>query len=327
MRALLAAAALLLPGVAQAHPAEPLRIWGNPAMLGLAERWAEAYRQLHPDVTFEFQMKGSDSAIHGLVSGAADLALMGRENDGVDDNGFARPKGYPVTRIEIANGSLSAAGKSDAVAVLVARDNPLSRLSQAQLGQILTCGVGAPPALRTWGQLGLRGARAARPIRVYAYDFSSRTGRWIQDRVAGRDRRMCWDRIAEFSDARRLDGTLEPAAERIGAAAQRDPDALVIANPALAGEGLRLVPLAATSTAEAVLPSEATVIDRSYPLARRAFAYVDRRPGQPLPPRLKAFVQFALSPAGQALVVQDRGYLPLAAPIAAAQAHILDDPQ
>jgi len=323
--AILALTCAPLAAEAPAPAAPPLRIWGTPAMLGLAERWAEAFRARHPEVRFEFRMKGSDSAIHGLTGGVADLALMGRENDEVDDNGFARPKTYPATRIEVANGSLAAVGKSPALAVLVPEGNPLRSLSVAQLGRILSCGVGGPRPIRTWGELGLKGAWAARPVRVYAPDLASRTGRWLQDQVAGKERRMCWDRIVELDDARRLDGTIENAAERVGKAARADPAALAIADAGQAFDGLRVVGLAAGAGAPPRFPTRETIAARAYPLQRAVYAFVDRKPGTPLPPVLAAFLRFVLSPEGQAQVRAEGDYIPLDAKTADAQAKIVEE--
>lgn len=321
MRMLPALLALLLPCAAQAHDA-PIRIWGNPAMLGIAQRWAEVFRRMHPQARFEFAMKGSDSAIHGLTGGVADLAFMGRVNDAVDDNGFSRPMQYAVTRIEIANGSLSIPGKSDAIAVLVDEANPLQSLTLAQLTAILDCGGRVMPAL-TWGDLGLKGDWERMPISIRSYDFSTRSGVWLQNRAMRGDRRMCWDRIAEYGDARELDGTVTPAAVRVGASARGDRAVLAIANPAQAVDGLRLVPIA-DGNAPAVSPSTATVIARTYPLARRAYAFYARKPGTTLEPRVAAFLRFVLSVKGQALLADDRGYLPLAPADAAEQLAIVE---
>lgn len=320
MRMLLAAALLSAPVAAPAQE-QVIRIWGTPAMRGIAERWAEAYQKRQPGIRFEWMMKGSDTAIHGLLGGAADIALMGRANDIVDDNGFSRPKEYHATRIEIATGAVAAPGKSDAIALLVHRDNPLQSLSMEQLARIVDCGD-QPRPIATWGDLGLKGEWASRPIRVHAYDFSTRTGRWFQDRVTDKDRRMCWDRIVEYEDVRRLDGTIAGAADRAGEGGRRDRGALVIANGAQAWGGLRA--LALSDGGAAVLPTKATVADRSYPLARRAYAFVDRAPGKALAPHVKAFLQFALSPDGQALLEADHGYLPLDPRTAAAQGAILE---
>ena len=260
MRWLIALAALALtPGMARAQDAV-IRIWGHPALLGLAERWAEAHAKTHPGIRFEFAMKGSDSAIHGLVGGVADIALMGRENDVVDDNGFARPRQYPATRIEIATGSVSTPGKSDAVAVLVNADNPLASLTLDQLAHVLDCGDQAQPIAR-WGELGLTGEWSDAPVRVHSYDFATRTGIWLQNRIMAKDRRMCWDRITEYADQRRLDGTIAKAADRAGNGARGDRHALVIANVAQAHGGLKL--LAVSGGGPPVLPSRATVQARA----------------------------------------------------------------
>jgi phosphate transport system substrate-binding protein len=320
MRRLILAALLLLPAAVQGQ--EPvIRIWGTPALLGVAERWAEAYERQRPGTRFEFRMRGSDSAIHGLVGGVADIALMGRANDIVDDNGFSRPKEYHATRIEVATGALSAPGKSDAIALLVAADNPLGALSLDQLARILDCGDQSRP-IATWGDLGLTGEWADKPIHVHGYDFATRTGLWLQDRVTAGDRRMCWDRIVEYADHRRLDGTVAAAADRVGEGGRRDRHALVIANAGQAWGGLRL--LALGDGGEAVLPTRASVAARTYPLTRRVHAFVDRAPGKPLAPHIRDFLRFALSAEGQRLVAADGDYLPLDGRVADAQLKILE---
>ncbi|MDB5694801.1 MAG: hypothetical protein JWN21_344 [Sphingomonas bacterium] len=316
-------AAVLLASATRAEPAvAPIRIWGTPALLGVAEAWATAYRKAHPDARIEFHMKGSDSAIHGLTGGVADVALLGRENDIVDDNGFSRPKEYAATRIEIATGSLSEPGKSDAIAVLVARDNPIRSLTLDQLSRILDCGD-QPRAITTWGQLGAGGSWRHGPIRIHSYDLATRTGAWLQKRVTGNDRRMCWDRIVEYRDRHRLDGTVAKAADRIGEGARGDRFALAIANPAQAVDGLKLVALA-DGDGEAVSPTRDSVAARRYPLARRAFAFLARKPGAPLAPHVLAFLRFVLSEQGQMLVAET-GYLPLSRDIARAQLGKLED--
>jgi phosphate transport system substrate-binding protein len=291
---------------------QTIRIWGPPTMAGIAQRWAEAYRQVHPEVAFELVMKGSDVAVPGLYSGKADIALMGRENDEVDDNGFSRPMGYPLARIAITSGSLATPGKSDAIAVLVPKGNPLSGLTVAELGRVMDCGTDARlRPLRTWGDLGLNGRWADKPIHVYAYDMGSRTGRFVQHVATGDRRRMCWDRLKEYADARRLDGTIESAAERIGASARQDPYALAIANEAQASEGLKLVAISRSASEQFVLPSASSIADGSYPLARRTYAFFKHKPGSKIDPKVISFLRFVLGRTGQSLLAEDRGYLPL----------------
>ena len=320
---ILAGLALL---AASAAP-QTIHIWGPPAMAGIAGRWADAYRSTHPDTSFEFVMEGSDTAVPGLYSGRADIALMGREDEDVDDNGFSRPMGYPLTRIAITNGSLSTPGKSDAIAVLVARGNPLAGLTLAELGRILDCSADAGQApIRKWGELGLKGRWAERPIHIYTYDMSSRTGVFVQHVAAGDRRRMCWDRLNEYGDARRLDGRIEAAADRIGAAAQRDPDALAIANVVQAVGGLKLVAVSQGQGKPSVLPTAVSIMAGSYPLGRRTYAFIRHKPRSPIDPKVASFLRFVLSPTGQSLLAEDRGYLPLDPGSAAVSRAMLETP-
>ena len=51
--------------------------------------------------------------------------------------------------------------------------------------------------------------------------------------------------------------------------------------------------------------------DQTYPLARRTYAFISRRPGTATNPKLASFLRYVLSAAGQSLLQNDRGYLPL----------------
>jgi phosphate transport system substrate-binding protein len=55
-----------------------------------------------------------------------------------------------------------------------------------------------------------------------------------------------------------------------------------------------------------VLPSIASVHDKTYPISRPMFMYT---PGEP-PAHVKAYIEWVLSPAGQKIVEQT-GYVPL----------------
>lgn len=321
-RMLLAGLFMAAPSCAWAEPAE-IRIWGTPAMQALAQDWADAYRAEHPDVTFAFGMAGSDSAIHGLVGDAADIALMGRENDVVDDNGFNRPKQYPAVRLEVATGSVSTPGKSEAIAVLVHPENPLTGLTVGQLANIIDCGDNSA-TLSSWRSLGLDGEWADAPIRVHAYDFATRTGRWLQDRIADSYRRMCWDRISEYANTRLLDGTVAKAADMAGRGAIGDRYALVIANAGQAFRGLKPVAVA-PEWGDAVLPTRESVQARTYPLFRPVFAFVDKQPGKNLPAHVEAFLRFVLSKKGQTVVDREGDYLPLGSAVRQAQLDKLEN--
>jgi phosphate transport system substrate-binding protein len=73
---------------------------------------------------------------------------------------------------------------------------------------------------------------------------------------------------------------------------------------------LKVLRIAADGGTEAVYPSSTTVNDGSYPIARGLFYYTDGDPATHLNPAVRTFIEFALSPAGQA-IGEDLGFLPV----------------
>ena len=72
------------------------------------------------------------------------------------------------------------------------------------------------------------------------------------------------------------------------------------------------------------MPSKETFRDRTYPLVRNIYIYVNRKPGTPLDPKLKEFLRYMLSRDGQEVVEKNGSYLPLTAAIVNEQLKRLD---
>lgn len=300
-------------------PGDVLRIWGPKAMSAVVGLWARGFHRLHPEISVQPQLMGSDTAIPGLYSGLAQIALMGRRDDVTDDNGFSRPKGYLFERLRVMAGSLDTQGESPALAILVSAGNPLSRLTLAQLAAIARCGCSQMRGgIGTWGQLGARGSWAHRPVHLYIIDAASGTGRYFLRVVLGGARALDWNRVSEFHDHRSADGTFEPAAAQTAAALRRDPYGIAISTIRYQGGGLKAIAIATATGGPYLLPDRGSITSRAYPLARSAYAFVDRRPGQALAPSIAAFLEYILSARGQADISRADAYLPLD-PGAAAQ--------
>lgn len=299
-------------------PARVLRIWGPEAMSSVVRLWARDFQRLHPDIRVQAQLMGSDTAIPGLYSGLVQIALMGRRDDGTDDNGFSRPKGYRFERLRVMAGSLAAQDQSPALAILVSAGNPLSRMTVGQLAATARCDCSqAPRNISTWGQLGAPGSWVHRPVHLYIVDVQSGTGRYFVRAVLGGSRALDWNRVSEFHDRRRPDGTFEPAAAQTAAALRRDPYGIAVSTLQYQGRGLKVVALAKGPSGPFVLPDRPSIASGTYPLARSAYAFVDRRPGQSLAPDVKAFLEYILGTDGQADIARADAYLPLDPGVAA----------
>jgi phosphate transport system substrate-binding protein len=331
MRALLAALALAC-ATAAAQPAGSLpdyvpqtqvtgaiRSWGSTHMASLLARWQEGFRKHQPNVVFVDTLKGTASAQFGLQVNVADIALSGREIYPYEYYGiYRRSQLYPL-ELEVATGSLDVRGKSTAIGVFVHRDNPLARLTLAQLDGIFgaersggwvkivwdeSSARGPEGDIRTWDQLGVGGAWSEKPIHAYGPPAIHPGGvSFFQTRVlGGADTRN--ETLVEFEDR----------AAMLRALAS-DPLGIAYAPIAYRNDGVKLVALAEKDSAPFVLPTRASVADRSYPLARSAYIYV--APDTPtgdraaMDPKVREFLRYVLSRQGQEDVEREGDHLPL----------------
>lgn len=290
-----------------------IRIWGPANMAALARHWAEGFQRVQPGVKVELNLLGSDTAIPGLYSGRADLAFLGRENNLTDDNGFFRPMQYKPERFELTTGSLDMPGKTNALVVFVHRDNPLAQLTLAQLDAIFghERRRGAPRNIRTWGDLGLAGEWADRPVNLYGYDAETGTGQFFLKAVLGGSRKMNWENLREFKNLRRPDGSISTAAEQSLDALRPDRFGLAVSSVRFTSPELKAVALAADEAGPYFHATKEALIARQYPLARVTYAFINRPPGSAIDPKVREFLRYIFSREGQADIVREGGYLPL----------------
>ncbi len=306
-----------------------LRGCGNPEMAGLLKRWQAGFQRLHPGVQFADDLKSSASGLYGLDLRTADFALLGRpifpyERYGVYERSWV----YPA-EIEVATGSDAALHKSPAFAVFVHKDNPLAKLSVRELDGIfgaeraggwnaLTWDTGiariAKDNIRTWGQLGLTGEWADKPIQPYAPPrLGAGAITYFQIRVFG-GAEIWNESLREYADRKQM---LEELA--------RDPHGIAYAPAAYANAGMKILALGETKAGPNVALNRASVQARTYPLHRPVYVYytVDNTNNELMPtlgdPRVKEFIRYILSKQGQQDVAGEGSYLALPAVVAQAQ--------
>jgi len=278
-----------------------LRIWSSEAMRGIATRWRDGFHRRFPSVALETRFLGTDVALAALYTGSADVALVGRDATANEIQAFEWIHRYKPTSIAVMRGSLGLTEHSPALAILVQADNPLARLTLAQLEAIFgTEPRGGAPRIRTWDQLGLGGVWKGRTIELYGPDIYSGTGRFFRHVVMGDSRKFDWARMHEIGSSARIAAAL--GADRFGLAISdvdhRSPRAKVIA-------------LAGDEGGSFLSPTPQTIVSGRYPLARTVYAVIDRPPDRAAAPEVKDFLDFILSDSGQAEIANDGGYLPL----------------
>jgi phosphate transport system substrate-binding protein len=293
-------------------PKGTLRIWGDTFMASVVLAWEEHFSRYHPEVEFETQLMGTDTAMPGLYTGKADIALLGRQSKTTENDGFLHTLQYRPLQLRLMTGSLEEPGKSYAPVLFVHKDNPIDKLTLAEIDSVFGCGQPSHSApARTWGDLGLGGAWKDKPVRLYTFDMESGTGTFILHALQGEGKKMNWEIIREYSDLRHPDGTLYEAGEQIMDALLHDPYGLAVSNLRYANSDVKALSLAATSESPYVQASPETLIAGTYPLTRMTYAFVNQPPEKPIPPLVKEFMRFVYSDEGQRVISESQGFLPL----------------
>jgi phosphate transport system substrate-binding protein len=315
----------LPPAYAAREPvAGRISVWGHGSLAGrvdfieaLVKSWEAGFRRHQPAVTFENRLHGTASAIGALYTGTGDLALMGREIWPMEVQAFEEVRGYPPTGIDVLTGSYKTRNRGYAIAVFVHRSNPIAGLSLRDLDAVFSADRrrGGNP-VRTWGDLGLTGEWAARPVNRYGFALARGFADYIAQAVFAGGRRWHPD-LREFADQPGSTGGAADGGQRVLDALAVDPGGLALSGMLYGHPDVRPVAIAAEPGRPFVAPSEASVLDHGYPLTRIITLYVDRAPGRPVAPHVREFVRYILSrDAQEAVRSEGGGYLPMLAPFA-----------
>ena len=132
-----------------------LTLAGSTTVLPIAQRVAEEFMNLHPDVNISVRGGGSGVGIAALIDGVVDIANASRPMKD-EELKLARERGVNPVPTIIAN---------DGIAVIVHPENPIDEISLDQLKAIYTGGISR------WSELG----GTNRPIVVISRDVASGT--------------------------------------------------------------------------------------------------------------------------------------------------------
>jgi phosphate transport system substrate-binding protein len=329
-----------LSALPEYHPEQKvsgvIRSWGSPHMGGMLRQWEAGFKKFHPEVAFADFLKGTASATYGFAENVAELGLMGRQIYTFEYYGVYRRSLMLPVEIEVATGSVDVPHKSFALAVFVHRDNPLTRLTLAQLDGIFgaqrtggwqgmdwakSAARGPEGNLRTWGQLGLGGEWADKPIQCYGPPGQHPGGiGFFQRRVMGGS--DVWnENLAEFADRQAMIDALS-----------RDRYGIAYTGLCYATPQVKALALAEKDGGPFVALTRENVASRAYPLSRPVYIYLapDTPGGEPanppVDPKVREFLRYILSRQGQQDVARAGDYLPLTAAVARAQLLKLDSP-
>jgi phosphate transport system substrate-binding protein len=283
----------------------------------LVTLWIERFNKHCPNVHIRIAPPYAGSiGAKELVKENLDFVFVSRELRPDDITDFKAKFGYEPLSVPVSGGSYRHYGFLDTVGFIVNKGNPLERLTFTQLDGILSSTRHrGSPAIRTWGQLGLTGEWAEKPIHVYAIKPWNGFEEFIRQRVLSTAGKR-----GEWRDDLNFDEVVFPVAGRVA----QDPYALGYTGLAYLDGGVKILSLSAGDAGSFYSPSYENVVTAAYPLSRLVYFNTNRRPGQPLAPGLAEFLRFILSSEGQQTVIDHAIFVPLRAGQASQSRTLLD---
>lgn len=316
-----------------------IRLWGSNYIVdgNVGAYWEQAFQKFHPRVKFEYNMLTTRAAVPSLVFGVSDLGI-GRKITTEELQLYQRYKNHDPLEITIATGSYNVSGWQPGFGIVVAKDNPLTRITLEQLDGVFGAerlggwvgtdwhpefARGPEKNIRTWGQLGLTGEWADKEIIPYGLNARYHQATEISDRILqGSDKwneklRIYANFVAPAGDAKssmgfgRLQRGLNDdlIKDRYGIA--------YVAQPVGANlpKELKVLELARTAAGPYYAYTLENLRSRQYPLVDEIYAYAGGQDARTIDPKVREYLRFIVSREGQEAVMRDGKYLPLTAEV------------
>jgi len=263
---------------------------GSDTLANLMTFWAEEFKRQYPNVNIQIQAAGSSTAPPALTEGTSNIGPMSRKMKSKELEAFEKRHGYKPTVIRVA---------LDALAVYVNKDNPIKGMTIPQVDAIFsaTRKCGFNENVDTWGQLGLGGSWSKRPIQIYGRNSVSGTYGYFKKKA------LCKGDYKSTVNE-------QPGSASVVQSVTSSLNGIGYSGIGYKTSGVKAVPLSKKAGKPFIAATNENALNKSYPLSRYLYLYVNKHPNKALPPLEREFVKMVLSKVGQQVVVKD-GYIPL----------------
>ncbi len=262
------------------NPVQVIENTGSDTMVNLALAWAETYMAIHPDVRISVTGGGSGTGIAAMINGTVDMANASRAMK-EDEFEQARANGIQAVEHVVA---------LDAIAVVVNPRNPVQELTIPQLSAMFT------GRITNWAEVGgIDG-----PIVLLSRESNSGTYMYFLENVIRYDSSV----EGEFFSP---DTLLLPSSEGISNEVRQNPNVIGYDGLGYMTSDQKMLRIATAAGRPYIAPSEKTVHDGTYPIARPLYVYTSGEPTGVL----KTYLDWIRGPDGQGLVTE-LGFVPYA---------------
>jgi phosphate transport system substrate-binding protein len=251
-----------------------ITVKGSDTLLILAQKWAETYMGLHPEVKIQVSGGGSGIGFAALQNQTTDLCDASRKAKSAEIANCIKAFGKRPTEYKVA---------LDGLSVYVNGENPVKELSIDQLGGIFT------GKITNWKDVGGPDA----PITIYSRENSSGTYEFFKGEILkGQD---------FAASAQTMPGTAA-----ILQAVSKDKGGIGYGGAGY-GAGAKHLSVKKDDSSPAIEPTEENVENQSYPIWRYLYVYVNPALDKG---EISAYLNWIRSDDGQK-IVKDVGYYPL----------------
>ncbi|MFN9717572.1 MAG: PstS family phosphate ABC transporter substrate-binding protein [Planctomycetota bacterium] len=261
--------------------------FGSQTLQQVATIWSDSFRELHPNVAFNIDCQGSETALPVIPDQRRMIGLMSRPLTSEEHTALEQKKGCRIAEILICH---------DAMGIIVHKSNPIAGFTDASESAILTK-TGTTDVASIWSELNVAEPLGTQPISILGPNKTSGTRRYLESRLLGS---QAGSRpVKEYSTRDELIEAVsqDPAGISLVSLSHGEPD------------GTRVVPVAGVDGV-LISPSEANLLSRRYPFIRPLYLVVALN-GETLDdPLMMELLSYVLSRSGQEDVMKD-GFLPL----------------
>lgn len=242
-----------------------ITIAGSTTVLPIAQATAEIFMDNNPELNVSVRGGGSSVGIASIMAGTVDIGDASRHIK-TKEIAVARESGINPVEHVVAN---------DGIALVLHRDNPVKELTIAQIKAIFT------GKIENWSEVG----GPSMPIVVISRDVSSGTFEVFNSLVLG--------------GGKVKEGSLMLASNNaVASTVANTPGAIGYAGLGYLTEEIKAIKV------NGIMPTTATIQDKSYPVARTLHMYTNGNPKG----NVKLFLDFVKSPAGQK-IVEEQGFI------------------
>nr|WP_315143405.1 phosphate ABC transporter substrate-binding protein [uncultured Flavobacterium sp.] len=252
--------------------ATKITVKGSDTMVILSQKWAEIYMKKNPGTTIQVTGGGSGVGIAALINGSTDIANSSRP---------IKPAELEKIKAKYNKSSIQIACAKDGLSVFLNKANPVNELTIDQLGAIFS------GKITNWKQVGGPDAK----IQLYGRESSSGTFEFFKEHVVKTDFAPTCQTL--------------PGTAAIINAVKKDKLGIGYGGAAYA-EGVKDCKVKKDAKSKGVLPTAATIKNKTYPISRYLFMYLKEKPTG----ETKKFIDWILSAEGQKVIVEV-GYYPV----------------